>query len=118
MPEIPETPLGRLRKAVIAQKTASLPDPPQNPLLQPIYDLLYEYDQFTTESVISVLEGKSADVDFPKRKEFDKLTSELENTLNPMTKRDLGLYNNYLDRLDKMMVLVEAVISNRTTKEE
>ncbi|MDR3574934.1 MAG: hypothetical protein P4L50_13810 [Anaerolineaceae bacterium] len=118
MPETGDTPVGRLRKAVIAQKTAALPDSPGNPFLQPIYDLLYDYDQFTTQTVISVLQGNIGIEDYALRKQIDELASKIDGSSDPMTKRELGLYNNYLSRLDNMMVLVKAVVSDRSIKKE
>ena len=118
MPESGETAIARLRKAVIAQKTASLPDPPKDRLLQPFYDQLFEYDQYITQTVINILQGASDAKDYTHREQIDKLKGELENPLNPATKRELDLYNNYLLRLDKMMVLVKAVISERAIKKE
>jgi hypothetical protein len=114
MPEISDTPIGRLRKAVIGQKTASLPDRPKDPILQPIYDLLYEYDQFTTQLVINVLQGKLAIEEYPQRKQIDKMIAEFASPLDPMVKRELDLYMNYLHRLDNMMTLVKAVVSDKT----
>ena len=116
MPETSETPIGRLRKAVIGQKTAALPDPPKDPLLQPIYDLLYEYDQYTTQKVINVLQGNLESEDYSQREQIDKLISESVSSLNPMTKRELDLYKNYLSRLDNMMTLAKAVVSDRIIK--
>ena len=118
MPETADTPIGRLRKAVIAQKTAALPDPPEDSVLQPIYDLLYDYDQYTTLTVINVLQGNVEAEKYAQRNKIDKLASELDNTPNPLTKRELDLYSNYLRRLDNMMVLVKAVVSDRTVKKE
>jgi hypothetical protein len=114
MSETSDTPIARLRKAVIGQKTASLPDPPKDPMLQPIYDLLYEYDQYTTQIVINVLQGNLASEDYSQRKQIDKMVGEFASPLNPMVKRELDLYKNYLQRLDNMMTLVKAVVSDRT----
>jgi hypothetical protein len=114
MSETSDTPIARLRKEVIGQKTASLPDPPKDPMLQPIYDLLYEYDQYTTQIVINVLQGNLASEDYSQRKQIDKMVGEFASPLNPMVKRELDLYKNYLQRLDNMMTLVKAVVSDRT----
>jgi hypothetical protein len=118
MPETGDTPIGRLRKAVIGQKTAAIPDPPKEPLLQPVYDLLYEYDQNITLTVINVLQGNLEADEFSQRERIDTLISEFVNSQNQMLKRELGLYQNYLHRLDNMMVLVKAVVSDRKIKKE
>jgi len=113
MPEISETPIGHLRKAVIGQKTASLPEPPKDPLLQPLYELLYEYDQYIAQMVINVLQGNLNSEDYSQRGQIDSLMRESVNSLNPMTKRELDLYKNYLLRLDNMLMLAKAVVQDR-----
>jgi hypothetical protein len=116
MPEIRETPIGRLRKAVIGQKTASLPEPPKDPSLQPLYDLLYEYDQYITQMVINVLQGNLESEDYSQRGQIDLLMSDSVNSLNPMTKRELDLYKNYLLRLDTMLISAKVVVQDRKIK--
>jgi len=96
------SPLAALKKLVIAQKSAALPDNPPSPELARLHKALAQYDQFVSEMVIRTLGGGKAAHAYPGnsdlQSEFDQLAG-----LQDVKPQHINLYRRYQERLDKML---------------
>ncbi len=107
----PPSALDQLRKAVIAQKTALLPDQAPSPELKALHEALFDYDRFVSEMVISVLQGSDEGKPYPQK---DQVEAEMAGAIeNADDRRSVELYRRYKERLDKMQALAMAVAAER-----
>ncbi len=108
---VPPSALDQLRKAVIAQKTARLPDEAPSAGLQALHQALFDYDRYISEMVISVLQGSTEGKPYPKQ---DQVEAEMANAIETADdRRSVELYRRYKERLDKMQALALAVAAER-----
>jgi hypothetical protein len=96
------TALSQLRKAVIQQKTASLPDDVDDPVFQSLHKIISEYDQYVSQMVIAVLSGENKASSYPHRTLVVTAIEEAETIAEPKQKRKVEQYRNYIHRLDHM----------------
>jgi hypothetical protein len=107
-----ETPQVRLRKAIVSQKSASLPEPAL-PQLAQAYEILRQYDEYVTQAVFAALQGRPAEAEFLRREELDRsLASDQE--LPAEGERFLRQYLRYREKLDEMASLARMVIEERS----
>ncbi len=108
-----DSPLTELRKAIVAQKTAALPDRPGDPALQELHQKIVDYDRHVSETVIAVLGGGSTVVPYPAADEINPLLSQKLTEASGATRSMLMLYQRYLERLDRMFSLAVRVAQTR-----
>ncbi len=107
----PPSALDQLRKAVISQKTALLPDEAPSPALQTLHQTLYDYDHYVSEMVIAVLQGSDQGKAYPHQ---DLVEEQMANVIEHSDdRRSVELYRRYKERLDKMQALALAVAAER-----
>lgn len=105
-------PLAELKKTVISQKSAALPDQPPDPVLMPLHEVMSDYDRHVSQVVIGILGGSKSVQEYERRPQIDVLFNEV----NPETHRNMiSLYRRYQERLDHMMSLARQVASARST---
>lgn len=111
-----EDPLMELRKAIVAQKTAALPDRPADPALQELHQKIVDYDRHVSESVIAILGGGRTVTPYPAASEIDPLLNQkLAGAAGP-SRSMLMLYQRYKERLDRMFSLAARVAQTRQTE--
>ncbi len=108
-----EPAISRLRKSVIAQKSASLAEP-DDPKLVPLYDLLHQLDEFVTQVVFAALQGQQVPVEFPAQAELDDALSISQSFSDPLVERALRQYVRYHAKLDEMLQLATQVMQDNT----
>jgi hypothetical protein len=96
------TGLAQLRKAVIQQKTASLPDDMDDPVFQSLHKIVVEYDQFVSQMVIAVLSGEKKASSYSHRTLVVTAIEAAETIADPKQQRKVEQYRNYVNRLDHM----------------
>ncbi len=107
----PPSALDQLRKAVISQKTAQLPDEAPSPKLQALHQALFDYDRYVSEMVISVLQGSAEGKPYLLKATVEE---EMANAIEHADdRRSVELYRRYKERLDKMQTLAMAVAAER-----
>ncbi|HEX2979984.1 MAG TPA: hypothetical protein VHO48_06955 [Anaerolineaceae bacterium] len=112
MAQMENDPLAELKKAVISQKTAALPDVPPDPALMQLHDSMVAYDRHVSQVVIDLLGGGHEAPEFGQRAEIDLLFAEADPTHHtPLIEQ----YRRYQERLDRMMSLSRQIASDRST---
>lgn len=106
-----DSPLTQLKKAIVAQKSAALPDTAPDPKLQPLHESVVLYDQYVSQAVIAILGGGNQAAPYPQREEIRRHLQETEST-NPSNPA-VRVYSNYLTRLDHMLALAVEVSESR-----
>ncbi len=94
----------QLKKMVIGQKSAALPEIDAGHPLQPIHQQMQAYDRFVTERVIRVLGGEKVHGDYP---DAGQLHAALESAPVKEHGSLLAQYRRYQQRLDEMLNLAE-----------
>jgi len=94
-----ETPMLQLRKMVIGQKSAGLPDVPAGHPLEGLHRQLVDYDAFVTQAVIRVLGGEKNVEQFPGQAGLDSAFAQAEES--PVLQQLM----RYRQRLDSMLTL-------------
>lgn len=108
-----ETSLDQLRKTIIAQKTASLPEVSGDPQLNDLRRRIAAYDQCVSQNVIAVLQGAQEIIVCPDREHIERIMDDLRQEVPDARKRTLDQFHNYLKRLDTMQDLATQVIRER-----
>lgn len=96
--------LAQLKKMVIGQKSAALPELDAGHPLQPLHQQMQAYDRFVTERVIRVLGGEKVRGDYP---DAGRLRAALENAPVEEHGSLLAQYRRYQQRLDEMLHLAD-----------
>lgn len=94
-----ETPIVQLRKLIIGQKSAALPDVPVGSPLEGLRQQLADYDAFVTQAVIRVLGGEKNVEPFPGQAGLDNAFAQADES--PVLQQLL----RYRQRLDSMLTL-------------
>lgn len=96
--------LSQLKKMVIGQKSAALPELDAGHPLQALHQQMQAYDRFVTERVIRVLGGEKIRGPYPQA---GQLRAALESS--PVGEHTvlLAQYHRYQQRLDEMLRLAE-----------
>jgi len=98
--------LDALRKAIIQQKTASLPEEEgKTVLFNELYRATYEYDQYVSQMVIGVVTQHEAAVPYERRELLQFELNKVLQIASPQQRRKVEQYKNYIDRLDRMLDL-------------
>lgn len=106
-----ESSLAQLRRAVISQKAASLPQAAEDRALVDLRQQIETYDQCVSQNVIAILQGARETHPCANRQAIeDVLNSLLEEAPAPR-RRVLEQFRNYLKRLDAMLELCGQVIA-------
>lgn len=108
-------PLAQLKKMVVSQKTAALPDVPPDPQLQPLHQQIVAYDRHVSEAVIGILSGGSSAQSYPDAQDVQKELDARKPGESGMALSLLEQYQNYKNRLDKMLELALQVASSRSS---
>ncbi len=107
----PPSALDQLRKAVISQKTAQLPDKAPAPDLQALHAALFDYDRYVSKMVIAVLQGSAEGKPYALQATVEEeMAKAVEHAGD---RRSVELYRRYKGRLDKMQALAMAVAAER-----
>lgn len=99
--------LNALRQAVIAQKTASLDERPEDPDLAEFYDSLVAYDAAVTQFVSATLQGRGQDITVPEDKDVETDLVLYETEAAPQNARLIRKYRLYKARLDSLLELAQ-----------
>lgn len=103
--------LDRLRKAVIAQKTALLPAEAASPELQELHQALSAYDRHVSQMVIALLQGRLEAQAYPGA---ETLAKELDKAAqNSPNRRAVEQYRRYKERLDDMQELALTFVAEQ-----
>jgi hypothetical protein len=107
--------LDQLRKAVIQQKMASIPDEIDDPIFQSLHKIVRQYDQYVSQMVIAVLTGGDKATSYPHKTLVVTAVEEAETSATPKQQRKVDQYRNYISRLDHMhdLALQVSAGSNR-----
>jgi hypothetical protein len=108
-----EDPLAQLRKAIVSQKTAALPDHPSDPALIELHNKIADYDRHVSETVIAILGGGSQASPYPAIAEVNALLERASAAGGGANRAPLALYQRYKERLDRMLDLALAVAKTR-----
>lgn len=100
--------MARLKKMVIGQKSAALPEIGAGHALQPLHQQLQAYDRFVTERVIRVLGGEKLRGGYPQA---GQLRAALESAPAGDHEALLAQYQRYQQRLDEMLNLAEQAVA-------
>lgn len=106
--------LSRLKQAVIHQKTAVFPSPPENQALEPLYQRLLAYNQRISSAVIDTIQS------LPLNSENLQPDDELDQLIDQQSTIDLGReqvalkhYRSFKERIDQTRELVLQAIQER-----
>jgi hypothetical protein len=114
MDEFPGNPdLDELRKAIVQQKTASLPDGEQEPAFKSLHKIIFEYDQHVSQMVIGILTQSLPATAYPHRILLQAALEEAEKRVNLSQRRMLDQYRYYTYRLDHMHNLALRLLTGR-----
>ncbi len=102
-----DDPLSALRKLVIGQKSAALPDINAEHPLWPLHQQVQAYDAFVTRAVIHVLGGGRDVQPFTDRPVLDALLQAAA------AQPEAAAYRRYLERIDTMLRLAGEVATAR-----
>ncbi|KPL83107.1 hypothetical protein SE15_07460 [Thermanaerothrix daxensis] len=102
-----ESPLSRLRKEIIHQKTAHLDAPSHCPLCIRAYEQFQYYEAFVTQRSIEALQGNPQVVEYPHQKALDKTIEQLGASPAPEDARFYRLLQNAKQRLDLILALIQ-----------
>jgi len=108
--------LNRLRKLIIQQKTASLPEPNNDPATQVAYESVNHYDQYVSQVVIAVLQGQDKLEGYLEKEKLHQILTNLSHSTFPASLRLAILYQRYTDRLEEMFTLASKIVSDRIQK--
>jgi len=101
-------PLSQLKKMVIGQKSAALPELDAGHPLQPLHQQMQAYDRFVTERVIRVLGGEKVRGAYP---DAGQLRAALESAPVEEHEALLAQHRRYQQRLDEMLRLAEQALA-------
>jgi hypothetical protein len=94
--------LDQLRKAVISQKTVSLPAEEKDPDYQSLHKIVVDYDQYVSQMVIGVLSRNEEALSYPHRTLVMTAIEEVETLADQYQQRKVEQYRKYIQRLDHM----------------
>lgn len=102
------TTLDDLRRAVIAQKTVTLPFEPPDPSLEALHNSVAGYDALVSSLVFQALSGSRVRIDHEgMRAARGQVEQAVEET--SAGNREVEVYLRYLKRLDAVYDLVQAL---------
>lgn len=106
-----DTPLVRLRKAVIEQKKVFLPLEAEEPGLSALHQAVATYDQFVSQVVIAALQSSPVTVDAAQLQSAKSTVDHLLADPTIQANHRAEFYRSYASRLERMLALAQAVQS-------
>jgi hypothetical protein len=94
--------LDQLRKAVIQQKTVSLPAEEKDLAYQSLHKIVVDYDQYVSQMVIGILSRNEEALSYPHRTLVMTAMEEVETLADQNQQRKVEQYRKYIQRLDHM----------------
>jgi hypothetical protein len=111
------TALDQLRKAVIQQKMAALPEEPEDSIFHSLHIIVGDYDRFVSQMVIGVLTQGEQAFYYPQRTLVQTAVEEVETRADASQQRKVEQYRKYINRLDQMLLLALQVSSGSSAAE-
>jgi hypothetical protein len=99
--------IDELRKAVIEQKKANLPQEVADPALADLHQAIVEYDQIVSQVVIAVIQGWESQVDQQHLDQAQQAAAQALDAPDLQSNRRVAFYRSYKNRLDRMRNLAE-----------
>jgi pantothenate kinase-related protein Tda10 len=101
------SPIEELKKAVIDQKKANLPQEPDDPALAGLHQAVVEYDQIVSQVVIALIQGWNSEVDQLQINQAQAAAAQALEAPDLQSNRRLAFYRKYKSRLDHMLELAK-----------
>ena len=99
------TPIEQLKKAVIDQKTATLPPEEEDPALVNLHEVMVAYEQLVSQIVIGLIQTDHADIPWDQIHADQNEISRLLSSPQAQASRKTDFYRAYAARLDRMITL-------------